>query len=347
MQQCNPLKYDFSSSLQAIVHDDHPFDRQLLDLWSQLPQLFSKRTYRRHNEDITLSPDWSIVLPRLNDIRNLRRLSAAEREEASHRLFWELDNIILPIAVEVESTSFDRSVLDYSDTGVADLLMYDMFLVMNLAVPGSFACGQMPPESDHMFPFYDVFILTLQTDEYDYLNGDPCIDPKKVMSWYTEVHDASRQISANPAERALFALLHLSCIHLITPELIMWLANAIEGLYVSPDPIHKLLAARAEALLEIPLIERKRFRAALRRFYEFRSDYVHGRQDVPHLLCEPSYDEKAGKYAEKLCEAQEFGLCLLLATLRKYIREGWQGLEFSEIPTGLPTGDFHWDILGQ
>lgn len=152
------------------------------------------------------------------------RVTAEWREDAAIRLRVE----------GAERESHARSL--------ADFYAHELFLLLNLAVPGSI--GVVSPQLD-AYAFEVAWVAAMR-------NGWPAIEPlplDRVVAWYDSMQLGTAQRATTPIARALFALLHLAKLDPSEPAALLHLGQALAALEVDEPRLGRFAALR-EAVID-------------------------------------------------------------------------------------------------
>jgi hypothetical protein len=126
--------------------------------------------------------------------------------------------------------------VDRSDApAYVELFFHDVFLLLNLAVPGSFG-GIISIAGGEL----GVRGLTFSARVFAYASGLERLPIEKVIAWYDSLHIGTQQLAAGGAATALFQLLHLARSEENDEESILRLASAAEALLGRPAPLQRL-----------------------------------------------------------------------------------------------------------
>jgi hypothetical protein len=157
-----------------------------------------------------------------------------------------------------------------------ELFLHDVFLILNIAAPGSFGGTIAAAKRE----------LSLDPRLFLYAGMD-ALPLQDVLAWYDSLELGTSQLATSPMARALFHLLHLSSGPEDDVMTVLRLAQAVEGLGLSPE---SLLALRGEV--------------------------VRGTAPVVHPLHDESLDERLEDDALDWTRAVDEGMALLLGEIR-------------------------------
>jgi hypothetical protein len=135
----------------------------------------------------------------------------------------------------------DGAELESQARSIADFYAHELFLLLNLAVPGSL--GVVTPQLD-AYAFEVAWVAAMR-------NGWPAIEPlplERVLAWYEGLKLGTSQRATAPAPRALFALLHLATLDPSEPAALLHLGHALAALEVDDPRLASFFAAREAAV---------------------------------------------------------------------------------------------------
>jgi hypothetical protein len=187
---------------------------------------------------------------------------------------------VIRVAVEVSGDVDRRDAPAY-----AELFFHDVFLLLNLAAPGSFG-GTISISGGEL----RVRALAFSPRVFDHASGRVPLD--RVMAWYDALHLGTRQVATGGPAVALFELLHL--------------ARAEEDEEVAV----LRLARAAEALVEME---------ALARLFELRDDIARGRTPVFHPLHDDALDPTVLDATREWIEVADQAAGLIIDSLQTAI----------------------------
>jgi hypothetical protein len=285
--------------------------------------------------NVTVTVDWSPVAKhlakQLGMSRELRKAPRSLTEDWVEK-YWAQTRV--PAVVRI-SGSNERSEYDWYPDFFIQSHVYDVFVALNLALPGAadfLGVGIIPKSggpAEHLelsaFYFEKAF---RSPNEWPNLRPLPA---EKVLDWYRRVRDGFGQVPTNPVERALFAMLHV-CRSDGRPEDIIWLFYAFESLFQTRvGENYSALVDRIRLILEPDLTQDRELRKQLRAMYEYRSAFVHGGLAVTHPMHHEVMDGRVDESYRATVSLSENGIRLLLACLQRYIREDWRAVRYSTV----------------
>jgi len=70
-------------------------------------------------------------------------------------------------------------------------------------------------------------------------------------------------------------------------------------------------------------------------FYDLRSQFVHGRMEIPHPSANEILDQSVYKIHDDLLDMSDFAFSLILATIQEHVRNNWREVKFTETFNGI------------
>lgn len=299
---------------------DLEYDRSIVELWRSLSPLLLSRTFLHDGCNIAVTMDWSPVRALLT-----KQLRTATRTQKKCRL---------PAQVEITSRN-KFSKHDWYPEFFVQSYLYDLFIALNLALPGAAdffnvtveTAGLGHPERLDLSAFYFETAFRSR-DQWPTLQY---IDPRTVSVWFNRVRTGFGQVPDTPIERAMFAMLHV-CRSSGRPEDIVWLFYAFESLFQTRvGENYSALLERVCLLLQPDSAQEKSLRKNMRAMYDFRSAFVHGGLQIIHPMHNEVMDKRVDESYGATVELSQYGTKLLLACLQRYIREDWRVVRYKTI----------------
>jgi hypothetical protein len=137
---------------------------------------------------------------------------------------------------EIRAAVEVRGDVDRADApAYVELFYHDLFLLANLAVPGSFG-GTVTVSGGEL----RVRELAFSPHVFEGASGLARLPMEQVTAWYDGLQLGTRQRATDGASAALFQLLHLSRKEEDEQESILRLAGATEALLGRPDSLRRL-----------------------------------------------------------------------------------------------------------
>lgn len=304
-------------ALNSYDNPDLEYDRSIVELWGSLPPLLRSRTFLHDGCNIVVTMDWTPV----------RKLLTKQLRTSN----WPTKKLRLPAQVEI--TSWNKfSKLDWYPEFFVESYLYDLFIALNLALPGAAnffnvtveKVGLGQPERLDLSAYYFETAFRSR-DQWPTLQF---IDPQTVSVWFNRVRTGFGQIPDSPVERAMFAMLHV-CRSSGRPEDIVWLFYAFESLFQTRvGENYSALHERVCLLLQPDSAQEKHLRKNMRAMYDFRSAFVHGGLQIIHPMHNEVMDKRVEKSYGTIVELSQYGTKLLLACLQRYIQENWREVRY-------------------
>lgn len=316
-----------------------------VDIWKSIAPFVHERKYHHDGCDIRIQVNWEpihlLLAKELQDsldefsepppgyvkVITYVPMSPEEKEAASNA--YREKSILAHIEISGEN-KLSRQL--WYPEFFMEMYLHDLFLMLNLAVPGSadflYVTIRRPGYSTDNLRLSSYFwwdIYPNNKDSWPLLNA---IDPEVVAAWYFRIRRGYGQVPETSVERAMFALLHI-CKSGGRPEDMIWLFYAFESLFQTR--VGENFSALVDRLLLILLPndeQEKQLRKQLREMYDFRSSFVHGGLKVIHPMHMENMDKRIDDQYLKINELSGYGSRLLLACLQRYIQNGWHEIRY-------------------
>lgn len=316
------------------------------EVWKEACDLLSEIRYFVRGGEAKIEIDWSPI--HVNAVKEsllsyalyggllpAAELAKISEDAAEHRR-------ALRCSVSLSGVEGSEEARVHMASHVIELFLYDVFLLMNLASPGS--CELMGTLKSNHEPFERQIHLDSYLLEHAWVtaldNSWPSmqvIPLSEVLAWKNSLAMNTRQIAITRTERATFGLLQVCKGGSYNPATLLWLSHSLEALFDTPVTlIGKFLQQRVVSSLSVPQDKRKDVRKQCSKFYETRSAFVHGTLDIAHPLENEVLDPQVNNLRRRLADAIDFGVSVCLATLQMQILRGWKELAFDEIVSGVP-----------
>ncbi|MCU1244204.1 MAG: hypothetical protein JWN02_114 [Acidobacteria bacterium] len=245
----------------------------LLDttLWQSAQELLRERTYSTAAGPIRVRPQWVMPPP---------------------------DEPMMNMALRVVD---ERGRLDPRDVpAFVELFFHDVFLLFNIAVPGSFsglitAVGGEYRVDELAFdaaPFEYAWVHALRSGSPE-LEALPLAD---VLHWYERLGLGIRQLAATPMQKVLFHLLHI-------------------GRATPSDMLPMIRLGHCLEALSIP-------RQGLERFFEIRNAIADGTAPVLHPLHDDALDDRLEDASLDWSEPADVVMATILSAIQADVRRG-------------------------
>ena len=320
-------------------------DAAHIEYWKAASSLLGTRTFDYRGHSVTLEVDWRPILRRhQRHYRVMQQLYEAAGTPAAYDIAQKFSRTRVKVPAKL-TTTFERGRIDewqhYSL--VFESFLYDTFLMMNIAAPGS--CN-FYNAALRLKPSRRSTEISLSEFYFDiaYLNGrqgkwpSPKMIPLETLSqWFFAVRSGVLQIPQNRMEKVLFALLHIAKMDM-SPMIVIWLFYALETLFdTKAGENFRVLTERVQLLLSPNEKEAKRLRKNLRAMYDLRSGIVHGGLEVAHPMHNEQLDPVVDEKYARLSAVSEFGFGLLLRAIQMVIEKNWRWPQFDEVMRGNPV----------
>lgn len=235
-------------------------------VWIEAANLFSRTQYLTPDGEAEVTIDWkdtpasACVESALGFTMYMRLLPVEQimKEIERNELRYGRSKLACSVLLR-SSAALDgegpRNIAGY----VVEQFLYDLFLYMNLAAPGSCDLAgskfkAKDAEYDNEINLMSWRLESCWNNSLD--NGWPKIvyvPLKDVLDWKKSLGIGCRQIANNRTERALFALLHVCKNDRYDPPTLLWLSHALEALFDTPVTlIGTFLQKRIIDFLEVP-----------------------------------------------------------------------------------------------
>jgi hypothetical protein len=257
------------------------------------------------------------------------RVTTYRRLQPDDRRIYDVETS-LPAHVEISGQN-NVSNYDWYPEFFVETYLYDLFLVLNLALSGSadfhnvtvHSVCHSPERLGLSAPY--CWSAYRAKDEWPLLYA---IDPRVVAAWFYSVRRGFAQVPETSVERAMFAMLHV-CRSSGRPEDIVWLFYAFESLFQTRvGENFSALLERLRLILEPDSEQEKQLRKQLRVMYDFRSSFVHGGFNVIHPIHSEVMDKRVDDSYGRIIDLSQYGAKLLLACLQRYVQEGWREVRY-------------------
>ena len=231
-----------------------------LAVWRSAAEVLRERTYAAEDGSVRVQVDWDPLVM---------------RDHADES----------PVQFEVRvSGANERDVASY-----AALFFHDAFLLLNLAVPGSFG-GAITILSGA-----SELALSARVFEYAWAASASSIEPlplADVVKWYDALALGATQVATDGVAKALFLLLHLARDEEDESMSVVRLGQALEALDTG----------------------------ATAQFFELRDAIVHGVAPVLHPLADDALDAHVDDESLQLVNASDYAASVVVSALQGLIR---------------------------
>jgi hypothetical protein len=241
-------------------------------LWRSAALLLRERTYVTPAGDVRIRIDWTPIIDR-------------DEEDDS-----------VPLEVQYVDERDSPDVRDAAS--FVDLFFHDVFLLLNIAVPGSFG-GVIATLAQGEYRGSEV-ALSARMFEYAWATstrrGSPVIEPlplAEVIVWYDALQLGTSQVATTNVAKALFVLLHLARNEEDETTAVLRLGQALEALGS---------------------------RDALAQFFTLRDAIAHGTGPVLHPMADDALDESVDDASFELVEASDFAASVVVSEIQARVR---------------------------
>jgi hypothetical protein len=331
--------------------DDHwkEVDAEDIRVWEKAETLLRAHTYPLGEKTIEIHFDWAAVTARLREDFRLKsrfydqRLSNREREliKFPRRPVRVKCHVTITAKKRLEARAAVFDALSHARS-----LLYDVFLMLNLAVPGccSFWTAVLRPRVQHeRWMTAELSLSEYSFDEAyfgNFRNKWPApglLDVESVVNWYRGIRNGTNQIPENRTQKVFFALMHI-CKSELSIDTIMWQFYALETFYdTQPGENRRTLTSRAALVLSPDDKQAAYLKKELQRLYNIRSGFAHGGREIAHPINDERLDRRVEGDFRELMEASEFGFALLLTSLQNMINIGCREFDFKETLVRIPV----------
>jgi hypothetical protein len=293
--------------------------------------------------------DWRSVVRRLQHNYGVTKRASSENDKSKLNEISEQYRIgRVRVPCKVIATAVRKKSADYFHPGLyVASFVYEVFLTLNLALPGS--CDFYKSTITSNFKRFPWEVeLSNYWFELSYLDNHKNIWPASaqlplvvVRDWLQQVRIGLTQVPNNQMEKVLFALWHIS-VSAVSPAAVIWLFYGLETLFDTKAGENIwALQKRISELLSATGTEEKTLRKKLRALYDLRSSFVHGGLEVIHPLHNELLDRRVDEKYCQLANACEFGFAVMLRSLQEVITRKWYTVRYreeiiaGEAPVGL------------
>lgn len=316
-------------------------DSTYIEYWEQASTALANWSYASGDSRVSIEIDWRPMVRRHRETYRVmeRIFSPTLTSEERENIRFPRRAVRMPCRALV-----DAAERRFKASHHVESLIYDIFLMMNIAAPGCCDFGSATLRERHSSkPFLGVSRFSLSNFQFDcaYLQSKegkwPSVSTlplQQVIAWFAATRRGAAQIPENRAEKVLFALLHIGHSDL-SANTVIWVFYGLETLFdTRPGENFQALVRRAELLLSPSTDQSAYLRRQLRSLYDIRSAFVHGGLDVLHPMNNEAIDNRVDTGYRRLMDAVEFGFALLLASVQEVIRRNWLQPNFEEVLSG-------------
>lgn len=322
-----------------------------LDVWRGIVAHYSTvlRDVPKRNR-MRISLDWSRPILRAERRANFyskpfnERISLIQKNETP----FDLE---MSATASVEFLESQKNGLLHAGIDVVKHLLYEIYLVANLATPGSFNMYKSHIRAQGIEPGTDplaeedlelsefLFETSWHYAQDNLWTKIEFIPFNRVHAWHEQLGIGYRQVARTSVEKALFCMLHLGKSSSLEPEATFWLAAALEAIYKTPHgSSFQHLHGRIAQVLNLSNDEHAVLRKRLREFYDIRNAFSHGGGSICYPIPDESYDPEVDEIIIRTMDANQFAFSILLASMQELIRSDSSGFEFQESVKRVPVG---------
>ncbi|MDG9922749.1 MULTISPECIES: HEPN domain-containing protein [unclassified Pseudomonas] len=304
-----------------------------IEIWKSAEQLFNKKSYFHEDMEIKLSVDLSLITNWYEGFYQ-RGLS----KESKYLDAWSGR---LAFTVEFLGGDDSKKKNTHYARHFVEKFIYDIFIVMNLSLPGSCEFLNLIFDEDN-YQLRGRLLLSsynFENGHLAFLRGDS-IAPKtisieKTFQWYESLNLSVKQKSDSNLESAIFALLHI-CKSNMDVTSIVWMFHALEAIYKARvGENFTNLICRMAFLFGFNSKQENFLKKELRKIYDLRSSFVHGGYKIYHPMENEQLDPRVSEHRYKEYEACQVGFDLVVLSLQRLIEMGWVGIELREEILGI------------
>ncbi|ODA41063.1 HEPN domain-containing protein [Desulfosporosinus sp. BG] len=307
-------------------------------LWGDVFRLFTNFEIVRDKHNFYINIEWdqlrNVVSHELKysiSISEYKKLSNKAKKEYDEQSSMD-KKVSLKCKVKTPSKNLGTRIVSY----YLELFFYELFLVLNLSGPGCCNFSKTNISSNTVRNRFN-HQLNLSSNFFEnawdiYFNEKwpivKCIPLNNSWNWYQSLNIGTKQLANTRIERVLFALMTISKNSIFDATNVIWLAHALEALYGNPQRnIKQLLVERIRMFLKP---ERKGIETKIRKFYKYRSCFVHGdlgtKNPINNSLFE--FNNEISDYDCRLNSETDFSFAIVLSTIQKLILSNLYEIEF-------------------
>lgn len=309
-----------------------------ISVWQDACLFFAATSYQDAGRDIAIQVDWRPIVRRLRHNHKVFESGFSGRGKAGAIDTWKRyrgGHVRVPCVVLATPTRRQKGNNFHPGMYVANF-MYDVFLALNIALPGSCSFYKSTVTSNFKKYPWELGLSNYWFETF-YLNGQENRWPKAknlplhaVHNWLKRVRPGLTQIPNSQMEKVVFALWHI-CISDVQPNTIIWIFYALETLFdTKAGENFRTLRQRIGMLLSATEDQDKLLGKQLRNLYDLRSSFVHGGLEVIHPLHSELLDPRVEEKYWRIARACEFGFSVLLRSLQEVVNRNLSELRYRE-----------------
>ncbi|WP_079480600.1 hypothetical protein [Halobacillus salinus] len=332
-----------SLPVMSRVHVDfETIDKDFFDILEEIPNVFSNFQFQTSNGTIYIEIDWeTYVEQRKLCFKHYRSTShfigKGTQKEPTSKPYKEI--VELPVKMDFEESILKSVREDIREKHVYHYLEHilsNLFMAINLSAPGSisFYNNELRKSKEIRFIYEytgelleSAYVESLDL-EWPIINKIPLID---TWNWLQSLNSGVAQVAKTQTEKALLSLLTICKGQGFSPTDLIWITLSLESLYETPKAqISKLLLDRISLFLDIPIENKRKHIKMIRDLYDVRSRFVHGELNIVHPNLNDILDERLLEELDIIITNTEVGLCIIISTLQKMIKNNWTSIHFEE-----------------
>jgi len=320
-------------------NDDHCeiIDPLIEQFWHNAPEVLCHREYEHNECIISVDISWQRLANRLRRFNEIwgpvTAGGALPRKNSVQSVSRPLK---IPAKVMISGTN-DTSSYQWYPTFFVEVFVHEVFLIANLAVPGSANFytlsitgneGQSPTEVRLSQYAFEAGWINSLNGEWPTLEA---LARKDVFEWFKALDLGYKQRAGTGIEKALYVLLHMAKDD-TRIDSVIWIFHGLEALLSTRvgESVSGMVR-RLGAILELDARTQKLLNHRLRKLYDLRSSFVHGGYSVLHPASSEVIDRSLDGHMSDLYELTQFGAALLIATLQSLIKKRIIELGFDEL----------------
>lgn len=306
------------------------------ELWASLPTGIQVRNYTHEGVEVSITANWESVRILTHEANRILQLSIIASQGDLFKWLEPIPGEIeVPVTVELKGKN-NRSEFDWYCSVFIENYLYDVFTILNFALPGAADFLNLKVLNDAnkivvsrmRLSSYYLHVAFTNSDEWPILRK---IDIKVVEKWYSVVRQGVSQVPDSPLERAIFAMLHV-CRSDGRPEDIVYLFYAFESLLQTRVGENFSALIDRLTLILCPNAEQEaRMKKRLREMYNHRSSFVHGGLMIIHPMHNEVMDNRVNDSYTSTIDLSLYGIKLLIACFQNYVQNDWCDLDFRTV----------------
>jgi hypothetical protein len=327
---------EFKSCTRDNSDHSETIDPLIEQFWRKTPEMLRRREYVHKGCSIRVDVNWQRLANRIRSIDEVYgSVSTGGLAPNSSALRRVMRPLKIPAKVTICGEN-DISSYQWYPTFFVEAYLHEVFLVANLAVPGSanFYSLTVTGQDEHLPAEVRLTQFAFENAWIDSLDGKwptlQALPGEDVCEWFKALDIGYKQRAETGIEKALYVLLHLAKGD-ARIDSITWIFHGLEAL-VSTRVGESVsgMVRRLGVVLELDAREQKLLNQRLRKLYDLRSSFVHGGYAVPHPVNSEVIDRSLDGHMSDLYELTQFGAALLIATLQSLIKKRIVKLGFEE-----------------